>query len=424
MGKGGNKAFGKNAGPLENEVLIDGKYYDVTNLKHPGGSVIKFYQGNGIDASQAFYNFHVRSSKADKYMASLPQRNADPKQVESTRLDGQTALLKDFDKLTEELRAEGYFDPDPFHVFYRVAEVLAMYAVGIYYLFNGASAAAVVGGIFLMGLACGRCGWLMHEGGHYSLTGHIPTDRALQIVLYGVGCGMSGGWWRSQHNKHHSMPQKVGHDVDLATLPLVAFTSKVVKKIGNPLKKWISMQAFLFPVITTSLVSTGWQFYLHPRFIMRTKNVAEATSIFVRLALWTYFITAEFGLMKSAGIYVLYNWFASNYIFINFAVSHTHLPVVPKDDTTVDWVRYAAIHTMNVTPGYFNCVDWWMSFLNYQIEHHLYPSMPQYRHPAVSKRVRALFKKHDIIYDERDYMTSMAVTFKNLHTVGMDVFYG
>ena len=52
-------------------------------------------------------------------------------------------------------------------------------------------------------------------------------DRTLQIVLYGVGCGMSGSWWRNQHNKHHAMPQKIGHDVDLNTLPLVAFTEKV-----------------------------------------------------------------------------------------------------------------------------------------------------------------------------------------------------
>jgi hypothetical protein len=28
------------------------------------------------------------------------------------------------------------------------------------------------------------------------------------------------------------MPQKLGHDVDLNTLPLVAFTEKVAKKIG------------------------------------------------------------------------------------------------------------------------------------------------------------------------------------------------
>merc|ERR1719231_1689559 len=393
-------------------------------MKHPGGSVIKFYSGNGIDATQAFNNFHLRSKKATAMLKALPSRPA-PKTKEAERVKGQNALLDDFNQLQEELKAEGFFEPAPLHVFYRVMELVVMHVIGAHLLlFNVESIAAKFGGIVLMGVASGRCRWLMHEGGHYSLTGHISTDRALQIVLYGVGCGMSGSWWRNQHNKHHSMPQKVGHDVDLNTLPLVAFTTKVVKKIGKPLKKWISLQAVLFPVITTFLVATGWQFYLHPRHIARTKNVAEAASLFTRLALWTYFITGTFGLANSALIYFAYNWVAANYIFLNFAVSHTHLPVVAKEDTQVDWERYAAIHTMNVSPGPFKFVDWWMSYLNYQIEHHLFPSMPQFRHPIVSKRVQTLFKKHDIHYDQRDYITSMAVTFKNLHDVGMDVFYG
>jgi fatty acid desaturase len=300
-------------------------------------------------------------------------------------------------------------------------EIVLMHVVGIYLLFHGTSLAQQAAGITIFGVASGRCGWLMHEGGHYSLTGHIPTDRGLQIVLYGVGCGMSGSWWRNQHNKHHSMPQKIGHDVDLNTLPLVAFTSKVVKKIGVNLKSWIALQAYLFPLITTFLVATGWQFYLHPRHIVRTKNIYEGASLITRLALWTYFITGTFGLKNSALIYFCYNWVASNYIFINFAVSHTHLDTVDKEDTQVDWVRYAAYHTMNVSPGPLKFVDWWMSYLNYQIEHHLFPSMPQFRHPIVSNRIRELFKKHDIRYDQRDYLTSMYVTFKNLSEVGVEV---
>lgn len=38
------------------------------------------------------------------------------------------------------------------------------------------------------------------------------------------------------------MPQKVGYDVDLNTLPLVAFTEKVVKKAGMGQKMWLKMQ--------------------------------------------------------------------------------------------------------------------------------------------------------------------------------------
>jgi hypothetical protein len=29
--------------------------------------------------------------------------------------------------------------------------------------------------------------------------------------------------WNGPHNKHHATPQKIGHDIDLDTAPLVAF---------------------------------------------------------------------------------------------------------------------------------------------------------------------------------------------------------
>merc|ERR1711871_151028 len=130
-----------------------------------------------------------------------------------------------------------------------------------------------------------------------------------------------------------------------------------------------------------------------------------------------------YGLQQTVLGYMAYNWVASVYIFCNFAVSHTHLPVIDADED-VSWVRYASDHTMNIQPGPFNWVNWWMSFLNYQIEHHLFPSMPQFNHPKISPRVKALFEKHGVEYIEMDYTTAMKVTFKNLHNVGHDVFYG
>jgi cytochrome b involved in lipid metabolism len=80
MGKGGDKSTNQPSSE-KLEVLVDGIYYDVTNYakKHPGGSVMKFYAGKDIDATQAFSNFHLRSKKAKKIMDSLPQRPADEK---------------------------------------------------------------------------------------------------------------------------------------------------------------------------------------------------------------------------------------------------------------------------------------------------------------------------------------------------------
>jgi len=38
--------------------------------------------------------------------------------------------------------------------------------------------------------------------------------------------------------------------------------------------------------------------------------------------------------------------------------------------------------------------------------------------------VRALFEKHGVKYDTRDYLDAVAVTFKNLDQVGKDAWYG
>ncbi|CAG7835206.1 unnamed protein product [Allacma fusca] len=54
-------------------------------------------------------------------------------------------------------------------------------------------------------------------------------DRLIQTFAYGLGVGFSSGWWRSQHNRHHAMPQRLHHDVDLNTLPLIAFNVAVTK---------------------------------------------------------------------------------------------------------------------------------------------------------------------------------------------------
>ena len=59
-----------------------------------------------------------------------------------------------------------------------------------------------------------------------------------------------------------------------------------------------------------------------------------------------------------------------------------------------------------------------MAYLNFQIEHHLFPSMPQYNHPTIAPRVRALFEKHGVEYDVRPYLECFRVTYVNLLAVG------
>merc|ERR1711908_63740 len=121
------------------------------------------------------------------------------------------------------------------------------------------------------------------------------------------------------------------------------------------------------------------------------------------------------GLGAAAWLYTVHVAIGASYIFINFAVSHTHRDVVPANKH-ISWTLYSANHTTNCTPSWW--CNWWMAYLNFQIEHHLFPAMPQYRHPQICHRVKALFDKHGVEYDVRPYTTCMAATFQNLWDVG------
>lgn len=111
-------------------------------------------------------------------------------------------------------------------------------------------------------------------------------------------------------------------------------------------------------------------------------------------------------------------WMASSYIFLNFALSHTYLPVTTEP---THWVEYALVHTADVEQTRW--CDYWMGFLNYQIEHHLFPQMPQFRQPLIMDRVRALAKKHNLPYTCYSYAEAIRQTYLNLHKVSEELIH-
>lgn len=398
------------------EFLIGDRVVDVTKFQsnHPGGSVIKYYIDT--EATDAFNAFHTRSDRAHNILKVLTSRKASEEDFARFRIKGKESLADDFEEFRQQLKADGFYDPDYYHIAYRILEIVILHYIAGYICINwwGKSKLMCMLGIFLMGIAQGRCGWLMHEGGHHSLTGNINMDIFLQKVFYCYGNSMSARWWRINHNKHHSTPQKMDHDPDLRTLPLVAFCIETARKAKHPLmKKWIGVQNYLFVPVTCILVSLSWIFYLHPRMIMRHGEWLEAALIMSKFASCGYLGFWYFG-WNVLWMYIAAGWVGSIYIFMNFTVSHTHLPTVPKDEH-ITWVEYAAYHTMNVEHKPW--CDWWMGYLNYQIEHHLFPSMPQYRFPELSHRVKDFFESHGLPYLYSSYWRAMKDTIGNLEAV-------
>lgn len=321
-------------------------------------------------------------------------------------------MLLDFRRFTEELEKEfDLFKPSYSHALYRVLEPIILGFVSIYLLCNGWFYLAAL----LYGLSQGKSGFLQHECGHYSLTKIQKVDYLLQSGIYGLGCGMSGWLWRNLHNRHHATPQHHGKDPDLQTLPLIAFNEIVFsnsKSLSTFTKQWLRLQAFSFIPLSCLLVTLQWQLYLHPERAFR--NGAYWDCFFMALR---YVLLASIPVSWSTllGFFLLSDLFGGIYIFTSFSVSHTHLPVVKKNETS-NWIDYACKSTTDINAHWFT--NWYMSYLNFQVEHHLFPQAPQFKHALIQPRVREFFLKHGRKLDERPFFETLWATLKNMHEVG------
>jgi len=352
-----------------------------------------------LDATDVFYAFHSRSPSAKKWLATLPKEKVDSPN------DAKDPLIEDFRKLRQELWDEGYYKPMWGMQLLRALELVFLYFVAWYVCTSGYW---LIGGL-LRALYLGRNGLFMHDSGHRAMAGNMKWDRIFQWLIFSFGTTASSTFWNNQHNKHHAATQELEHDIDLNTLPLIAFNEKIAKK-GNKLLMRLQYITFMPAQL---LLFYLWKF-THTRHMFRTKNYFELSGAIANhlVELYLYRSIGLLGIFTVTAI----GWsFGGLYLASIFSLNHTHRPVAAKFMPR-DWVRRAALYTTNLPPTYF--ITWFVGYLNYQIEHHLFPTIPHPRLPYIQPKVKALLQKHNVPYDVRSFSEAVAATFSNLYDVG------
>jgi len=436
--------------PHRDTILIDGTTYDITEFKHPGGSIIN-YAKNAGDATDVFREFHYRSPIARNVLRSLPEYDCGPESVPAHALapefqmtQRQKDMTADFREMRANLVNQGLFEPDYIHVYFRLLEIAFYFGMGAWLASYNIYASMLSFIVFKT-----RCGWAMHECGHLSFTGNKRVDRAIQSFTMGCS-GFSSSVWNSMHTRHHATPQKIKHDIDLDTTPFVAFfdlafeentNGKIAARFMN--RWWMRLQAWTFlPLVNGILIHLFWLYYLHPKKIFRTlcsartreQHVSAAFEIVCmsssHIVLPYIFYTSGDGVRGIIGAYFLLmiiNFWNFIYLFGHFSLSHSFTGVVPENKHLL-WFEYAIDHTVNISTK-SALVSWVMGYLNFQIEHHLFPSMPQYKNAIAAPYVRRFCEKwaagadaadgHDRMkYTEHSYTTAWRLMLSNLNRVG------
>ena len=415
-------------------ITIDGATYDITEFKHPGGSIINYVK-NTADATEVFREFHHRSfDRVNKVLQSLPiyPESAPP----LVAPEHQKAMTADFREMRTKLVAQGLFEPDYIHVYFRMLELAFYFGMGTWLASYNIYASILSFIAFKT-----RCGWVQHECGHVSFTGNKRIDRAIQTFTMGFGGGVSSSVWNSMHQRHHAAPQKINRDIDLDTTPFVAFFNRAFESTTHGQRParfmnrwWMRFQAWTFlPIVNGIFVHLFWIYYLHPKKVFHrlcsaTTREQHTSAAFEVVCMSASHIVIPYifytggdtgtGLLWSYFLLMVVNFWNFIFLFGHFSLSHTFTDVVPETKHLL-WFEYALHHTVNISTK-SALVTWIMGYLNFQIEHHLFPSMPQYKNALAAPYVRAFCEKwsSDLKYTEHSYKDAWRLMLSNLNQVG------
>jgi fatty acid desaturase len=269
----------------------------------------------------------------------------------------------------------------------------------------------------LLSLVCTQFGFLGHDTAHRQAFGSHRVNEWSARVL---SCGFAGigyGWWMQKHNRHHNAPNQMGKDPDIVS-EVLAFTPDDAAERTTGLRGWFTRYQ-------------GWAFFpllcfegaaLHANSLatlVRDRSMPhrrlEIAVIALRLGL---FVAAVFLVMPpllAVGFIVVQQAVFGLLLGGSFAPNHKGMPVVPKN-AKVDFLRRQVLMSRNIRGGLLT--DFMMGGLNYQIEHHLFPSMPRPNLRRAQPLVRAFCAQHGLPYVEASLFGSYAQAVRHLHAVG------
>jgi fatty acid desaturase len=270
-------------------------------------------------------------------------------------------------------------------------------------------------------LAWGQVAFLGHDAGHQAIFASRRANDALGRVLGNLLVGLSYGWWVDTHNRHHANPNHQERDPDVGD-GVLAFTTAQAAKRNGPVSRFIvRRQAWLFfPLLALEGIS------LHVDSVAAVKTGAfrsarggsrrfEAIGLIAHAGLYVSLLLLVMSPEKAIAFAAVHQAVWGIYMGSTFAPNHKGMPIIGPGDR-LDFLRRQVLTSRNVRGGLLT--DFVLGGLNYQIEHHLFPSMPRASLRVAQPIVRAHCEALALPYCESSLIGSYRAALAHLHAMG------
>ncbi|MFD3875041.1 fatty acid desaturase family protein [Streptomyces sp. NPDC058623] len=321
----------------------------------------------------------------------------------------------DFARLSKRIQAAGLMARRPGYYTIRIAIVTFLYAVGwaAFVLIGDSWWTLLVAGF--LAFVFGQVALLAHDVAHRQVFRLRRASELSGRIAGNLGIGMGYGWWQDKHTRHHANPNHEDLDPDLDPDILVWTQDQARTSKGLPRLIGRSQAYLFFPLLTLE------GFNLHVSGIRSLgdkslKNRAwEAGLLFAHLSVYLGALFLVLPPGKAIAFLFVHQCLFGIYLGSIFAPNHKGMPTL-RGTERPDFLRRQVLTSRDVRGGWFT--DVMLGGLNYQIEHHLFPSMPSPHLRRAQVIVRSHCQELGVSYLETSLINSYRQTLASLHHAG------
>ena len=263
----------------------------------------------------------------------------------------------------------------------------------------------------LLAFAFVQLAYIFHDAGHRQIFGR-SRQNDLVMLLVGLLVGSSRSWWYETHNLHHSNPNDLDLDPNTA-LPILNFSEQQAGNRKGFLSRLTRFQAYyFFPMLALEGVGArvaSLQFLVKGNARYR---LVESIGMALHLVLYVGLLFAVMPVGQAVLFMLVHQGLAGLYMGSVFAPNHKGM-LVPDAASRLDFFHRQVLSSRNIAPN--PLVDTWYGGLNYQIEHHLFPTMPRNKLKAARLVVKEYCCERAIPYYETSIWQSYTEIARYLH---------
>ena len=327
--------------------------------------------------------------------------------------------------LSRQVRHAGLLAPRPRYYVWQITLIAAALAIGWSVFVLVGDSWWQLGVAAFLAVVFGQIGFLGHDAGHRQVFATRRANYVLGVVCGNLGIGLSYGWWTRKHNRHHAHPNTEDLDPDVMIGPLAFSGARA--QAGRGVQRFLfRYQAYLLvPMLFLEAAS------LHVASIGALLRRArrpgtnpqgngrhwawEAGLLAAHVSAYLCTVFLVLSPIRAVLFVLVHQGLFGFYLGCSFAPNHKGMPVLAADDKT-DFLRRQVLTSRNVRGGWLT--DFVLGGLNYQIEHHLFPSMPRPSLRRAQPLVAAFCADHGLPYCQATLFGSYAQALKHLNGIG------